>query len=143
VAGKGGQPGRGRRAASRPEHRAHHPAHLDWRQWLFTLAGYHLLLPRDHTLYFQTFGMVTFAGLVLAMRSHPPLRKCRFLISGFLLLTLFQLFLRLCNVWLAAFQIGWPAPVAQVVYHLCVYALPVILAAVLLIRDRCQILTKP
>jgi len=105
-------------------------------QRLFALAGYTLILPRGLALYFQTFGLVTFAALVLAMRGIPPLRKCRFLISGLLLLTLFQLCFRLCNVWLTAFQIGWLAPIAQVTYNLCVYALPVIAATVLLTRGR-------
>jgi exosortase/archaeosortase family protein len=103
-------------------------------QRIFVLAGYTLTLERSHAFYFETFGLVTFAALVLAAPGYAVVPKVRFLALGLPGLALVQLFYRLGKVWLTAFQIGWLAPVVQAAYHLCVYALPVIAAALLLAR---------
>ena len=96
--------------------------------WIFNLYSLHLVMPRTHNIYYQTFSLVALFGLLMAVKGAGlSLRLC-WIAPGLVVLTLFQIAFRLCNVWITAFQIGWMTPVSQIVYNVCVYVLPLIVA---------------
>lgn len=106
--------------------------------WLFSLVSLRLVIPHTHELYYQTFSLIALGGLLMAVRGVGLGIRARWMILGAVILTLFQIALRLCNLWISAFQIGWIAPVSQVVYNLCVYAVPMVVALRLFMQVRMQ-----
>lgn len=105
-------------------------------QWLFILASHPLTIPRTHALYYQTFSLVALCSLLLAIKEAELALRLRWMAYGVAVLTLFQVAFRLCNVWITAFQIGWLVPVSQIIYAICVYALPLAVALGLLMPER-------
>jgi hypothetical protein len=105
-------------------------------EWAFKLNSLYLVIPQTHHFYYQTFSLIALFGLVMAVKGAGPAMRLRWLALGFLVLTLFQVAFRLCNVWITAFQIGWMVPVSQIVYNVCVYALPLAVAWYFLMRVR-------
>ena len=105
-------------------------------QWFFGLAGIRLVIPKTHHLYYQTFSLSALVALLLAAREVVLSRRLRRIGGGLVLCTLFQAAVRLCNVGLSAFGLHWLAPVAQVVYQLCIHGLPLAVALGFLMRRR-------
>jgi len=106
--------------------------------WIFRLNSLQLVIPRTHDLYYQTFSLIALGGMLMAFKAAGLALRLRWMALGFLALTLFQVAFRLCNVWITAFQIGWLAPLSQVVYNICVYALPLAVVLRFLFKMRVQ-----
>ncbi len=93
-------------------------------QWLFELCAHPIVIPRTHQLYYQTFSLVAMAGFLLAIKGAGWAARLRWIGYGAGALTLLILVLRLCNAWISVFGFPWMPPLAQTLYNLCVYALP-------------------
>lgn len=78
-------------------------------RWLFSLWNYRLEIPYRHTIYYQTFNLVTFAGLVFASRVSFEARNLRVLASGLALIVGLHIAFRICDVLIASFQSGTAA----------------------------------
>ncbi|BBO68358.1 hypothetical protein DSCA_22880 [Desulfosarcina alkanivorans] len=104
----------------------------------FRLNGLQLVIPRTHHLYYQTFSLIALGGLLMAVRGAGPVMRLRWLALGLVALTLFQAAFRLCNVWITAFGFEWLAPLSQLVYNICVRALPLAVALGFLVNVRGQ-----
>ena len=118
--------------------RAYMGAIDDCIQWIFSFTPYRLVMPRIHQTYYQTFSLVALAGLLMAVKGTSRARRMRWMVGGFIVLTLFQAAFRFCNVWITAFHIQWMLPVSQLVYVIGVYALPLALAALFVMHTRLQ-----
>lgn len=73
----------------------------------FAFFDYRLVIPHVHSVYYQTFNMVTYGALIFAARLPTMKRKAAVLAGGFALLTLLHLSFRLCNVFMTAFGVDW------------------------------------
>ncbi len=94
---------------------------------LFLLFHYRLRIPYQHTIYYQTFNVVTFTGLVFATRLLPLRRKLRMLAVGHAAIFGLHILFRICNVLLTAFH-NEPAERIGVGITVCgQYILPVAL----------------
>lgn len=107
-------------------------------QWLFSLASKSLYFHRTYQIYYQTFRSVALLGMLMAVKGAGLFMRLRWIILGLWALTLFQIAFRLCNVWISAFKIGWVVPVSQIVYAMCVYILPLIIALLFVTKLRIQ-----
>jgi exosortase H (IPTLxxWG-CTERM-specific) len=102
---------------------------------LFWLFHYQLRIPYQHTIYYQTFNVVTFTGLVLATRPPPLKRKLRMLAVGQAAIFVLHILFRVCNVLLTAFH-NEPAEKIGVGITVCgQYILPVALW-LLMVRNK-------
>jgi exosortase H (IPTLxxWG-CTERM-specific) len=94
---------------------------------LFSLFGHRFAMKHQHAIYYQTFNVVTFTGLVLAARIRPLRRKLRMLAAGYTAIFILHVLFRVCNVLIAAFH-SEPAQKIAVWITLCgQYILPVAL----------------
>ncbi|WP_155313540.1 archaeosortase/exosortase family protein [Desulfosarcina ovata] len=107
-------------------------------QWLFSLVSLHLEMPHAHHLYSQTFSLIALGSLLMAAKGAGLAQRIRWAGIGFVVITLFQLAFRLCNLWITAFQMGWMNAVAQIVYNVCVYLLPAVIALLFLMQTSLQ-----
>ncbi|MGO9017120.1 MAG: exosortase H [Syntrophobacteraceae bacterium] len=71
---------------------------------LFSLFDYRLLIPYQHAIYYQTFNVVTFTGLVLATRRQPAKWKFQLLAAGLAAIFIMHILFRVCNVLVTAFH---------------------------------------
>jgi exosortase H (IPTLxxWG-CTERM-specific) len=94
---------------------------------LFTLFGYRLMIPYEHTLYYQTFNLVTFVALVLATRKSSMSRKLIALFTGSIVLMAGHLIMRICNVLMSAFGVTAALQPANFVAAIGQYLLPVLI----------------
>lgn len=78
-------------------------------RWLFSLWNYRLDVPCRYAIYYQTFNLVTFAGLVFASRVPIETRKLRVLASGLALIVGMHIAFRICNVLINSFRSGTAA----------------------------------
>jgi hypothetical protein len=102
----------------------------------FTLISYPVVTPRMHTYYYQTFSLIPLTGLLFALNKIKLSMRIHWIVYGVMLWFLFQIILRLSNAWMTAYGIEWMAGFSQVVYNLCVYAIPVIFALRLFMHSR-------
>lgn len=65
---------------------------------VFSWWGYRLTMPREHALYYHTFSVVAFAGLLLATRPMRIGERIRALALGTGVLVSLHLVVRVCNV---------------------------------------------
>ena len=65
---------------------------------LFSLLDYHLRLNYQHAFYYQTFNLVIFSALMLAMRDMPPKRRIIVSACGLVLIVGLHIVFRICNV---------------------------------------------
>lgn len=72
-------------------------------QRLFALAGYRLVIPYRHTVYYQTFNLVFLGALMLAERRIALPRRLVWLATGAAFLVAGHLLFRIGNVMLSAF----------------------------------------
>ena len=100
------------------------------------MFSFHLEIRHAHRLYYQTFSLIALGGLLMAVKGATPAMRLRWMAFGLGVLSLLQIALRLCNAGITAFQIQWMVPVAQVVYHVCVYVLPIAVATGFFMRVR-------
>jgi exosortase H (IPTLxxWG-CTERM-specific) len=94
---------------------------------IFAFFGYRLIIPYEHTLYYQTFNLVTFAALVLASRHSPLPARLITLTIGSLVLMAGHLIMRVCNVLLTGFGMTAALQTANVAAAIGQYLLPVLL----------------
>ncbi len=71
---------------------------------LFSLFGYRFAMKYQHAIYYQTFNVVTFTGLVLATRTQPLRRRLRTLAVGQTAIFILHIIFRVCNVLIAYFH---------------------------------------
>jgi exosortase/archaeosortase family protein len=94
---------------------------------LFSLAGRQLLIPHGHAVYFQTFNLVTFGGLMLASRAPAGPHDRRNLLAGLALLVFGHLLVRFGNIMATAFSIPWGFPFATSISIASQYLAPFLL----------------
>jgi len=94
---------------------------------LFSLADRQLLIPHGHTLYFQTFNLVTFGGLMLASRASDEQHDRRHLFAGLVLLVFGHLLVRFGNIMATAFNVSWGFPFATSISIASQYLAPFLL----------------
>ncbi|MGD9505443.1 MAG: exosortase H [Syntrophobacteraceae bacterium] len=73
----------------------------------FKLFHYRLVMPHEHSVYYQTFNIVTYGALILATRLPALRNKAAVLAGGIALLSALHLAFRLCNVLMTAFGVEW------------------------------------
>ena len=71
-----------------------------------SLFGYRFAIKYQHAIYYQTFNVVTFTGLVLASRIQPLWRKLRMLAVGQTVIFIFHILFRVCNILKTAYHNG-------------------------------------
>jgi exosortase H (IPTLxxWG-CTERM-specific) len=103
-------------------------------RWLFALFGIRLFIPYQHVVYYQTFNLVTFAGLILASRVRMKSRNIRLIAAGFASMVGMHILVRICNVLVTAFQNEMTARFSMPISVVGQYLLP-ILFWMLLVRD--------
>ncbi|MBN1906114.1 MAG: archaeosortase/exosortase family protein [Deltaproteobacteria bacterium] len=104
--------------------------------WFFAIISYPVDIPRTHAYYYQTFSLISLTGLLLAFKKVKLSIRIRWTAYGAMLLFFFQIILRICNAWITAYGVEWMAGLSQVIYNLCVYAIPVIFTSRLFMKTR-------
>jgi len=72
---------------------------------LFALAGYRLVIPYQHAVYYQTGNLLLLSSLLLAERRVPYRHRVAWGLAGMSILVAGHLLFRVCNVMITAF--GW------------------------------------
>lgn len=101
----------------------------------FALAGRQLIFPYDHLFYFQTFNLVTYATLVLALPDESPTNKALLFLKGCALLIPLHLVFRTSNILLTGFGQEWAIVVGNAVSICGQYLLPLYLVRVNFLRS--------
>lgn len=96
-------------------------------RWLFSLFDEQLIIPYQHVIYYQTFNLVTFTGLVLASRIQMAQRKFLLLAAGLVSIVGMHILFRACNVLMTAFQNETAARLSVQVSLAGQYLVPVLL----------------
>ncbi len=65
---------------------------------LFSLFDYHLRFTYQHVIYAQTFNLVIFSALMLAMRDMPLKKRIKMSACGLVLIVSLHIVFRICNV---------------------------------------------
>ena len=73
---------------------------------LFSLFGYRFEMNYQHEIYYQTFNVITFTGLVFATKNQPLGRKLQMLVTGHTAIFVLHVLFRVCNVEIAYFHNG-------------------------------------
>jgi exosortase H (IPTLxxWG-CTERM-specific) len=94
---------------------------------LFALFGYQLSISYNQELYYHTFNLIGFAALMLASRSLSPSGKVKGIVTGFLILCLTHILIRVCNVLVTGFQMASADKLSLVLSVTGDYLVPVIL----------------
>ena len=113
-----------------------------WYMWLvdcltafgFSLFGYHIKLALGHTLYYETFSIVSFASLILAARKMELLLKIKILAAGMAFLFITHLLHRSNNALMAYFNFTSAVPIDLTLLAVGQYILPVLF----LVYYRCR-----
>ncbi|SPF40503.1 conserved membrane hypothetical protein [Syntrophobacter sp. SbD1] len=92
----------------------------------FSLFGHHFNSARQTSVYYETFSIVTFASLVLAVRSTPWKTRVKQLAAGFGFLFLTHLFHRIDNFLVVLFNYTAAIPVDLTLLLIGQYLLPVL-----------------
>jgi exosortase H (IPTLxxWG-CTERM-specific) len=93
---------------------------------LFSLFDYSLVIPYRHQIYYQTFNVVAFAGLVLAGRSTLG-RKMALLVTGLSICASLQLALRASEVLITSFHSVAAGRASLLICFVGEYLVPVLL----------------
>jgi exosortase H (IPTLxxWG-CTERM-specific) len=94
---------------------------------IFSLFGYRFAMKYQHVIYYQTFNVVTFTGLILATTAKPLKSKLQMLALGHAAIFALHILFRVCNVLIAYFH-NEPAERFGVGITICgQYILPVAL----------------
>lgn len=100
----------------------------------FLVFGKQLRVSYQHAVYYQTFNMVTFVGLILAGRFPLDRRRLHLLVFGLVSIVGLHLAFRICNVLLMAFRNGPALKVCMAISLIGQYLVPV-LFGLLMWRD--------
>jgi hypothetical protein len=95
--------------------------------WIFTFFDQQLQFPYSHTIYYQTFNLVTFVGLcgtcgVKVIGRHPWK-----LLSGLACIIALHLVFRIGNVLFTAFSVPFAMRIAEIAALVGEYLVPVVL----------------
>lgn len=107
-------------------------------KWAFQLAGHHLVFPRMHVLYYQTFSLIALFGFLMAVKGASLAQRLRWRIGSAVVSSALLVAIRLCNVWITAFRIEWIEPISQSIYNTCVYGFPFVIGLRFLVKTRRQ-----
>ncbi len=102
----------------------------------FSLFGYHFNPARQTHVYYETFSIVTFTALVLAIRSIPWKTRTKQLAAGLGFLFLTHLFHRIDNFLVVLFNYNTVGPVDLTLLLIGQYLLPVLLLIYWVRRQR-------
>ncbi|WP_320044880.1 exosortase H [uncultured Desulfobacter sp.] len=105
---------------------------------LFSAASYKIIIPLTHDFYYQSFSLVTMAGLLFAVKSVKLSTRLRWFAVGFFVLTLLQIAIRICNTWITAFHMQWVEAVSQIIYFLCTQAIPLGIGLLFVMKVRAE-----
>nr|WP_319395367.1 exosortase H [uncultured Desulfobacter sp.] len=105
---------------------------------VFSAASYKIVIPLGHDYYYQSFSLVTMAGLLLAVKHVNLTTRLGWFACGGGVLTLLQIAMRICNTWIAAFHMQWAATISQMVYFLCIQAVPLGIGLVFVMKARTE-----
>jgi len=95
-------------------------------EWLFSLRGYDLIIPHEHAIYYQTFILVTYVGLVLAGRGSLKNRNLLILLSGLMLIISMHLAYRVGNVLMNTSHGEIAFRVSQGIFIIGEYLIPIL-----------------
>lgn len=95
--------------------------------WLFSLFNYYLIIADDHAVYYQTFNLVTFAGLVMTGGYRLWRRKWRVIALVLAIVVGLHVMFRICNVLMTAFGITAAYGLSVIVNVVGQYVLPALL----------------
>ncbi len=95
--------------------------------FIFSLFGQQLVTPYSHTVYFQTFNLVTFGALMLASHLPAGVRDRICLAIGLAVLIFGHLLVRLGNIITTAFNLPWGFSFATSISLLGQYLAPFLL----------------
>jgi exosortase H (IPTLxxWG-CTERM-specific) len=104
-------------------------------RWLFSLNNVQLEIPYGHMIYYQTFNIVTFIGLVMAGGSRLLRDKIRIVAAGLAIIVAMHVLFRVCNVLTTAFGMESAAKISGVIYIIGQYMIPVLLWLVIVRKD--------
>nr|WP_319493794.1 exosortase H [uncultured Desulfobacter sp.] len=105
---------------------------------VFSAASYKIVIPLGHEFYYQSFSLVTMTGLLLAVKNVKLTIRLRWFACGVFVLTLLQIAIRICNTWIAAFHMQWAETISQLVYFLCIQAVPMGIGLVFVMKVRAE-----
>lgn len=95
-------------------------------RWLFWCFAVRLEIPYQHLVYYQTFNLVTFSGLVLASRAQVVGRKLWAVAAGFACIVGMHLLFRVGNVFATGFAMEAAVQLSNAVSIIGQYFLPII-----------------
>jgi exosortase H (IPTLxxWG-CTERM-specific) len=101
-------------------------------RWLFSLWNCRLEGSLHHAVYYQTFNLVTFTGIVLAGRHFMKRRQLRVVASGLAVIVGLHIAFRICDVLMAAFQSETAAWMSNGISLAGQYLVPVLFLLLLL-----------
>ena len=105
-------------------------------QWFFTLINRPIVISHMHSIYFQTFSVISLAGLLMAFRKVELSIRIRWIACGILLLIVFQFLHRVSNALITAYHVERMVVFSRIIYNLCVYSIPVFFALKLFMHSR-------
>lgn len=104
-------------------------------RWFFALVSIRLTIPYQHAVYYQTFNLVTFAGLILASRIRMNWRNFWLISAGIISFVGMHVLIRICNVLVTAFRNETAASLSSLVFIVGEYFLPMLLWLLLVRGD--------
>lgn len=104
-------------------------------RWLFSLKNVQLEIPYEHMIYYQTFNLVTFIGLVMAGGTRVLRRKIRIVAAGLAIIVAMHILYRVCNVLMTGFGMESAARISGSIYIIGQYLIPVLLWLVIVVKD--------
>lgn len=99
--------------------------------WMFSLE-----IPYQHMIYYQTFNVVAFIGLVMAGGGKALRGKVRTVALGLAGIVGMHILFRVCNVLTTGFGMGQVGAISQAVYLTSQFMIPVLLWMVTLGQER-------
>ena len=102
---------------------------------LFSLKDFELEIPYGHMIYYQTFNLVTFVGLVMASGAKVLRQKIRLVAAGLAIIVGMHILFRVCNILTTAFGMESAARLSDTIYMIGQYMVPVLLWLVFIRND--------
>jgi hypothetical protein len=105
-------------------------------RWLFSLINYRLEIPYGHMVYYQTFNLVIFIGLVMASGVRVLRRNIRIVAGGLAIIVGMHILVRACNVLATAFGMEGAVRISGTIYSIGQYMVPILLWLIIIRNDR-------
>ena len=102
---------------------------------LFSMNNVQLEIPYGHMIYYQTFNIVTFVGLVLAGGTRVLREKIRIVAAGVAIIVAMHILFRVSNVLMTAYGMESAARISDSIYIIGQYMIPVLLWLVIIRKD--------